>query len=370
MLINSIITFCLIVSFLYAGLILLVIIISILGTSKNEINDSYFPSVSLIIPFRNEAKNLHRLCQSLELQNYSSLEILFVDDHSSDNSSEIIDSWNISKFQIKKIKLSDSETGKKTAIEKGISASTNDRIICLDADCIPNSNNWVLNLVNKSQNCDLFGGPVYLEKSSNIWTMIQSVEMFATQLVSFGMSKLKSPIAISGANLSYSKKNFLEVNPYSTNKNTASGDDIYFLQSIKKRKQKIRQEIDLKFAVNTNPISFNNYFQQRMRWMRKSSSFHDLTTILVGLLIFFSVIIFLFGAVYQIIMQELNSQLLISMGVKMGIDFLLLFLIAVKFKRMGLLMVFIPAFLFNIFAFSGVILLGWFIPVKWKNRKI
>lgn len=370
MLINSIITFCLIVSILYAGLILMIILISIFLPTRDEPKVDKLEPVTLIIPFRNEANNLNRLCKSLEQQNYPSLEILFIDDHSNDNSQQIIDSWSSAKFQIKVIKLLKEETGKKSAIEKGVNVATNDKIICLDADCLPNSNDWILNLVIKSQNCDLLGGPVYLEKSNTIWTMIQSVEMFATQLVSYGMCRLNSPIAISGANLIYSKKNFLEVNPYAHNKTIASGDDIYFLQALKKRKQKIAHEIDLKFAVLTNPVSLKNYFLQRIRWMKKGSSFKDLSTILVGLLIFLSISTFLFGAVYQIINKEINSELMISMGVKMGIDFLLLFLIAVKFRRVGLILLFIPAFAFNLIAFFVVIVLGWFIPVKWKNRKI
>lgn len=370
MIINSIITFCLIVSILYAGLILIVILISIFNPTNTESKVDNPDPVTLIIPFRNEANNLNRLCKSLELQNYPSLEIVFIDDHSNDNSQQIIDSWRVDKFQTKVIKLSEEETGKKTAIEKGVNAATNDKIICLDADCIPNSNDWILNFVIKSQNSDLLGGPVYLERSNNIWAMIQSVEMFATQLVSYGMSRLKSPIAINGANLIYSKKIFLEVNPYSNNKTIASGDDIYFLQALKKRKQKIKHDIDLKFAVFTNPVSLKNYFLQRIRWMKKGSSFHDLSTILVGLLIFLSISAFLFGAVYQIINQEIHWELMISMLLKMGIDFLLLFLIAVRFRRVGLILLFIPAFVFNLIAFFGVIVLGWFIPVKWKNRKI
>jgi chlorobactene glucosyltransferase len=49
------------------------------------------PSLSIIVPARNEAQNLRRLLPSLQEQNYpGELEIIVVDDHSTDNTTEAV----------------------------------------------------------------------------------------------------------------------------------------------------------------------------------------------------------------------------------------------------------------------------------------
>lgn len=49
-----------------------------------------FPKVSVLIPARNEEAVLGRLLDSLEKQNYSDFEVIICDDHSSDNTEEIL----------------------------------------------------------------------------------------------------------------------------------------------------------------------------------------------------------------------------------------------------------------------------------------
>ena len=47
-------------------------------------------SIGVIVPLRNEAKNLEKLVGSLEAQAYQKFEVIFVNDHSKDDSSDII----------------------------------------------------------------------------------------------------------------------------------------------------------------------------------------------------------------------------------------------------------------------------------------
>jgi hypothetical protein len=63
------------------------------------------PSLSIIVPARNEAQNLRRLLPSLEKQDYpGQIEIIIVDDHSTDDTLEVIEcrqrDLNSSKCQL------------------------------------------------------------------------------------------------------------------------------------------------------------------------------------------------------------------------------------------------------------------------------
>ena len=49
-----------------------------------------FPKVSVLIPARNEEAVLGRLLNSLEKQDYPDFEVIVCDDHSSDNTEEIL----------------------------------------------------------------------------------------------------------------------------------------------------------------------------------------------------------------------------------------------------------------------------------------
>jgi len=50
-----------------------------------------FPMVSILVPARNEEKNIARCVQSLLALNYPSFEVLVLDDQSSDNTRAILE---------------------------------------------------------------------------------------------------------------------------------------------------------------------------------------------------------------------------------------------------------------------------------------
>jgi 4,4'-diaponeurosporenoate glycosyltransferase len=88
--------------------------------------------ISVIIPARNEAKNLPDLLESLKKQTLLPDEIIVVNDHSEDNTKEIAE-----KFQVDLINLSDLPkgwTGKNWAVWNGYLHSTGDILVFLDAD--------------------------------------------------------------------------------------------------------------------------------------------------------------------------------------------------------------------------------------------
>ena len=97
--------------------------------------------ISVIIAARNEAHNLPALLTSLaQLEPIDSeYEIIIVNDHSTDDSLELIKNWE-GQFGIRIIDFQDKiegYVGKKAAIQKGIEAAKYDILVFTDADCQP-----------------------------------------------------------------------------------------------------------------------------------------------------------------------------------------------------------------------------------------
>src|SRR5687767_7928834 len=103
------------------------------------------PFISVIIPIRNEQSNLKTLTDSLKQQAYPSsrFEVIIVDDHSTDDSWNILQAISSAPIRIRSIKLADEISGKaqikahkKLAIEKGIDLAEGELIVTTDADCV------------------------------------------------------------------------------------------------------------------------------------------------------------------------------------------------------------------------------------------
>jgi len=338
---------------------------------KIEINSaSKEIGISVLIPFKDEQTNLPQLIPSLLNQSYQNVEFIFINDHSSDISVEIIESFLKSNPSFKLIHLENFEFGKKKAIEKGVLNSRHDFILTTDADCIF-SENWIFSHANQLSNKNpIVAGRVEIEDGKGLWNKFQQLEMLSIQSVSFSFSNLGLPISISGANLSYQKDLFIQSKPYQTNQEILSGDDIYFLQSVKRKGIKLYFLDSNESMVITKRQKFNGFMFQRIRWMKKSSSFLDLTTVFTGLIIFLSSLQFVFLTGYQLFTLESNFLFFISLLLKIILDFLLLFLVTHHWKRKKLLFWFLPVFLMNVFFITIIPIIGWIMPVRWKGRKI
>ena len=87
--------------------------------------------VSVIIPMYNSSKYIKECLDSVINQTYSNLEIIIVDDKSSDNSLDIVKKYNDKRIKI--IEL-DKNSGVSIARNKGIDISTGQYITFLDSD--------------------------------------------------------------------------------------------------------------------------------------------------------------------------------------------------------------------------------------------
>jgi cellulose synthase/poly-beta-1,6-N-acetylglucosamine synthase-like glycosyltransferase len=94
-----------------------------------------FPSLSIIVPARNEAKALPILLKSLSEQQYpSSLEVIVVDDNSQDETGRIAESFGFKVIRL--TELPPGWLGKPYACQRGADVATGEWLLFTDADTI------------------------------------------------------------------------------------------------------------------------------------------------------------------------------------------------------------------------------------------
>jgi len=145
-----------IISSLYSILFIVLIIGWIRIKPFNKIEKEFSSKVSILVPARNEEPNIRQCLEDIQKQNYPKdlLEVIIIDDHSFDNTAEIINLFISEEtgMQVQLLQLQDQEGksdqfGKKTAITIGIENANGDIIITTDADCRINEE-WLASIVS------------------------------------------------------------------------------------------------------------------------------------------------------------------------------------------------------------------------------
>lgn len=120
------------------------------------------PLVSIIIPARNEEKNLPSLLSSLIEQDYKNIEILVIDDKSEDKTWEIIKKYEEKDSRIKGYKTDDitlSKRGKINALLHLIPYANGEYYLFTDADTIHSTTSISLSLKTMiEKDLDIFSG--------------------------------------------------------------------------------------------------------------------------------------------------------------------------------------------------------------------
>ncbi|MBM3897682.1 MAG: glycosyltransferase [Thaumarchaeota archaeon] len=104
---------------------------------KETVSLTEKPLVSIIVPFRNEETNLPNLFSSIAQQNYPNLEIILVDDQSSDKSHQIAKDFESKHKNCRVVSVKEKPegwTGKTWACEEGFRNSNGEWLLFTDAD--------------------------------------------------------------------------------------------------------------------------------------------------------------------------------------------------------------------------------------------
>lgn len=238
---------------------------------------------SIIVPFRNEEKNLPKLLKSISNLNYPKdlFEIIMVDDFSKDNSERVYIKWRMENGLIETTLLENlrlSNSPKKDAISRAVPIIKHEWIITTDADCTVNKN-WLLTLDNfiQKNNPEMVVGAVVYKTKNNWFHHFQQLDLLSLQGTTIGSFGIGKPFMCNGANFAYTKKFFNELGGFGGINNTASGDDVMLLQkALKVNSDKVNYLKNTETIVKTKPENdLFKLFMQRVRWASKTTSYKN-----------------------------------------------------------------------------------------------
>lgn len=346
-----------------------------------------FTKITVIIPARNEEQNIGLCLQALTEQTYPKdlFEIIVVDDHSTDQTALVVQSFH--KHNIQCISLNNYLSGtinayKKKAIEVAIAQSEGDLIVTTDADCTMGKN-WLLTIANfyEMYNPAFIAAPVVIT-GSNFLGIFQSLDFMTLQGITGAAVYKKIHSMCNGANLAYEKKAFNEVGGFKGIDDIASGDDMLLMHKIYERYPdrvlflKSRETIVTTQAMNT----WTDFFNQRIRWASKADKYNDKRILAVLILVYFFNLMLLLLPVLAVLSNttflffsyhlSITKYWLILLVLKTITELFFLFPVAGFFNKKNMLWWFPIAEPFHILYTVIAGWLGKFGSYQWKERKV
>jgi len=274
-----------IICLLLTGIYLLLLIYFIKGWTNLKrplINTTNFNTkVTILIAARNEEERIHYTIEDILAQDYPKhlTEIIIVDDHSTDHTAEIINSY--ADKGVKLLQLNEAQplnSYKKKAIAKAIGMSSGDLMVTTDADCRMGSK-WLSSIVGfyETEQPVMISSPVNYFEEKSLFERMQTLEF--TYLIGLGAAFIghKRASTCNGANFAYLKDVFYEVGGFTGIDELASGDDELLLQKVALRYPGRIAFLKLREAIVYTHAKRNlkEFLQQRRRWASKSTKYKD-----------------------------------------------------------------------------------------------
>lgn len=255
-----------------SGYFLLLVLLNI-GQQRKfpKLAEEELPTVSVIVAARNEKDNILRCLQSLDALVYpeNKLEILIVDDHSTDGTGEIIDSFISGKTRFRKVTTSKeigSLKGKTNALATALEVATGKVIMTTDADCSV-SPSWVKTLASYyTEDVGMVDG-FTSQETKDQFSGMQNLDFLFLLSVASGTINFKLPLSCIGNNMSYRKDVYDEVGGYQNLEFSVTEDFSLMFAIDNLKKYKIIYPFDAGAHIVSLPCeNWRTLFLQKKRW--------------------------------------------------------------------------------------------------------
>ncbi|TNE55594.1 MAG: glycosyltransferase [Bacteroidetes bacterium] len=279
------------------------------GPADQEAGKKEFPPVSIVIAARNESDNLYHNLPLILNQDYPNFEVVVVNHQSIDNSYQVLYAMRMNDPKLKLIEVERSKhlgTGKKFPLSLGIKAANHELLLLTDADCRPESKDWLSLMVSRLTGSKkmVLGYAPYKKQKGFLNRLIRLDTAFiGMNYLSFARAGL--PYMGVGRNLAYTKSLFESVNGFKSHYSIISGDDDLFVQDAAKKRNYTIQVDSNTFCLSDAKESWADWMRQKARHYTTSPRYQVIKKLLLGIyplsliLAWISFVILLFDAEYR-----------------------------------------------------------------------
>ena len=250
------------------------------------------PTVSIIVCMHNEASNASACLEKIVGQNYSgaNIEIIAVNDRSSDQTEEIIKEFSEKYSSIRLISIKDLHRDfapKKFAIDCAVRSAKGEIILLTDADGRP-APDWTEQMIScfSGRIGMVIGYAPYLTSPpfDNIVYRFLALEYLSHAAVAAATTGSGYPLTCVGTNMAYRKEVYLQLDGFGIYKKLHTGDDDLFLQRVREETDWIIKYNNSKdsHVLNAPPSNWKKFFHQRLRYASKGLLYSSkVSTILI-----------------------------------------------------------------------------------------
>lgn len=336
--------------------------------------------ISVIIPVRNEAENILFLLQDLEKQTYPKhkFEVIIADDDSTDDTLKIVQEFqkntNINLIINQLPPKTNNTSPKKRAIDSSIKLATGQLITTTDGDCRVGQK-WLENIANFQAQTGAYlvscavtflpssGTPPASMPSTSLrhplstsvsersrrhreYSIINNTQIIEfASLVGSGacVMFIQKPNMCNGANLTYLKSVFYEVDGFAGNEDLASGDDEFLMHKIAaKYPDKVKFLKDQNTIVETHAhASWRSFYNQRKRWASKWKHYNNWQTTALAVFVFMANLVVPLTFGFWLFDFISTQNLFVVLSLKFSAEFIFLSLV-ISFLRKKSLIWLIP----------------------------
>ena len=244
--------------------------------------------LSVVICARNELPKLETLLPLLMQQQYSSFEVIVVDDRSSDGSNEYLSEQTKQYPNLKLLTLEQTPphiTAKKYALTMGIKHAKNDLLVFTDADCIPASPFWLSHMAHafRKDTVKIALGYSSYEKKKGLLNSFIRFETIHTGLMYLGAALAGSPFMGVGRNLAYRKSFFLENKGFIKHRTLVGGDDDLFVNQNGTKRNTAVVYGEEALMVSQPKENLKDWYRQKRRHMVIGKAYRKATKSFLGL---------------------------------------------------------------------------------------
>ena len=299
--------------------------------------------VTILIAARDEEERIAYTIDDILAQDYPGhlIEVIIVDDHSTDRTADIILSYaeqGVKLLQLKENKPLNSY--KKKAIAEAISRSSGDFMVATDADCRMGPQ-WLSSIINyyEAEGLFMISSPVTYFEERSVFERMQTLEF--SFLIGIGAAFIGNHRAstCNGANLAYRKDIFYAVGVFTGIDDLASGDDELLLQKVAERYPgkigflKQREAIVYTHAKH----NLDEFLQQRRRWASKSTKYKDKRVIALAISMWLFNVTLIVNACLGFYDVYYLNLFLVQLLLKSIFEIVFLVPVLSFFKRLGLI---------------------------------
>ena len=249
------------------------------GDRWDEVDPSYEPTVTIIVPMFNEGATITETLESLVAVRYPAhkLEIICVDDCSTDDSLEHAERVAAQNPSLLRIVRNTRNLGKRIAIFQATRAAKGEVVVTIDSDVVVEPD-AITQLVRRftDERIAAVGSWVDVRNKHESWLARMQVvkywySYFLIKNIEWGFRRI---MCLSGCMTAYRKHALLAIEPVLESRTLMSlpinyGEDRYLTRQLIKAGYLTTMTLEARCRT-TVPTKLSQYFSQQLRWRRSS----------------------------------------------------------------------------------------------------